>query len=176
MRHSYTEATCSPCPNQHSTQPHSTSHPCAGLDLTFHRAFDVVRDQRQALDDLITCGWVGNKWGAWKQTGGNFRDLEKFMVALPICTPRSLPRQQPPCGVGRADRWHYPAPGSGGGMGGYCQCAGHATPNPPCPLTIPFSPPPQLPERPPFLLSSPGTKTLQDATADLSSNLLVLSV
>lgn len=28
----------------------------AGLDLTFHRAFDLVRDQRGALEDLIGAG------------------------------------------------------------------------------------------------------------------------
>ncbi len=27
----------------------------AGLDLTFHRAFDLVKDQRKALDDLVAC-------------------------------------------------------------------------------------------------------------------------
>lgn len=26
-----------------------------GLDLTFHRAFDLVKDQRKALDDLVSC-------------------------------------------------------------------------------------------------------------------------
>jgi hypothetical protein len=51
--------------------PGDTFHSCgccpAGLDLTFHRAFDQVKDQRQALDDLVACrvrrvlssgGWV----------------------------------------------------------------------------------------------------------------------
>ena len=27
----------------------------AGLDLTFHRAFDLIKDQRKALDDLVAC-------------------------------------------------------------------------------------------------------------------------
>ena len=39
--------------------PHDLLHTCgccpAGLDLTFHRAFDQVKDQRQALDDLVAC-------------------------------------------------------------------------------------------------------------------------
>ena len=30
--------------------------PLQGLDFTFHRAFDMVRNQRQALDALISCG------------------------------------------------------------------------------------------------------------------------
>ena len=30
--------------------------PLQGLDFTFHRAFDMVRSQRQALDALISCG------------------------------------------------------------------------------------------------------------------------
>ena len=30
--------------------------PVQGLDFTFHRAFDMVRNQRQALDALISCG------------------------------------------------------------------------------------------------------------------------
>ena len=30
--------------------------PLQGMDFTFHRAFDMVRNQRQALDALISCG------------------------------------------------------------------------------------------------------------------------
>lgn len=29
--------------------------PSVGLELTFHRAFDLVKDQRAALNDLVAC-------------------------------------------------------------------------------------------------------------------------
>lgn len=35
--------------------PVPTLSPIAGLDLTFHRAFDLVKDQRAALNDLVAC-------------------------------------------------------------------------------------------------------------------------
>ena len=32
------------------------THASQDLDFTFHRAFDMVRSQRQALETLISCG------------------------------------------------------------------------------------------------------------------------
>lgn len=72
----------------------------AGLELTFHRAFDLVKDQRAALNDLVACrvrrvlssGGAGAAWSHFCWGKKHSRHVAQcYLTGLPLIPQTASP-------------------------------------------------------------------------------------